>query len=65
MTGPTTPTALPKCFGTDYFGKWNQTGMTYDSMKIDKPDQQQKCCDCQLFERCYMVNEIKLARIRR
>jgi hypothetical protein len=57
--------ALPKCFGTDYFAKWNTSGMTYESMKIDKPDQQAKCAACQLFERCYMVNYIKIQRIKR
>lgn len=56
---------MPKCFGTDYFGKWNASGMTWDSMKIDKPDYQQKCCDCPVFERCYMVNYIKIMRIKR
>lgn len=56
---------LPKCFGTDYFGKWNTTGMTFESMKIDKPDWQQKCADCFYFERCYMANTIRLARIKR
>ncbi|MBF0407977.1 MAG: hypothetical protein HQM10_11520 [Candidatus Riflebacteria bacterium] len=56
---------VPKCFGTDYFAKWNTTGMTYESMKIDKPEQQQKCAMCPLFERCGIVNEIKIARIKR
>ncbi|HNW33833.1 MAG TPA: hypothetical protein PKM25_02805 [Candidatus Ozemobacteraceae bacterium] len=65
MANPTASVSLPKCFGTDYFGKWNASGMTFDSMKIDKPDQQQKCCDCPLFERCFMVNQIKLSRIHR
>jgi len=57
--------SLPKCFGTDYFAKWNTTGMTYESMKIDKPEYQQKCFACHCFERCYMANYIKLMRIRR
>jgi hypothetical protein len=55
----------PKCFGTDYFGKWNQTGMTFESMKIDRPEYQFKCANCDLFERCYMANHIRLMRIKR
>ncbi|HNV68783.1 MAG TPA: hypothetical protein PKO06_03735 [Candidatus Ozemobacteraceae bacterium] len=66
MTVPGVPTGpLPKCFGTDYFGKWNTTGMTFDSMKVDKPDQQQKCAECPYFERCCAVNNIKILRIKR
>lgn len=67
MSGPNTPSAsgMPKCFGTDYFAKWNSSGMTWDSMKIDKPEQQSKCCECIYFERCYMVNNLKLLRIKR
>jgi hypothetical protein len=56
---------MPKCFGTDYFGKWNPTGMTWEAMKIDRPDQQLKCCECPLYERCAIANEIKLMRIKR
>ncbi len=55
----------PKCFGTDYFGKWNTQGMTFESMKVDHPDYQQKCANCPLFERCYMVNHIRLLRIKK
>lgn len=55
----------PKCFGTDYFGKWNASGMTFDSMKIDHPDYQQKCANCNLFEQCYRVNHIRLLRIKK
>lgn len=55
----------PKCFGTDYYGKWNSSGMTYESMKIDRPDYQIKCANCNLFERCYMLNEIRLMRIKK
>lgn len=55
----------PKCFGTDYFGKWNQTGMTFESMKVDHPDYQMKCANCFLFERCYMASHIRLLRIKR
>ncbi len=55
----------PKCFGTDYFGKWNQTGMTFESMKIDRPEYQIKCANCPLFEKCYMANHIRLMRIKR
>lgn len=68
---PSTPAAnrqdqpLPKCFGTDYFGKWNTSGMTFESMKIDHPDYQAKCASCPLFERCYLVNHIRLLRIKR
>ena len=65
MTTPTASMAMPKCFGTDYFGKWNATGMTYEAMKIDKPEWQQKCCECPLFERCATLNKIKIARIHR
>ncbi|MDN5278689.1 MAG: hypothetical protein PWR01_2654 [Clostridiales bacterium] len=68
---PTSPTmnrneiTPPKCFGTDYYGKWNQTGMTFESMKIDRPDYQMKCANCPLFEKCYMLNHIRLLRIKR
>ncbi len=55
----------PKCFGTDYFGKWNTQGMTLESMKIDHADYQQKCANCSLFERCYMTNHIRLLRIKK
>ena len=55
----------PKCFGTDYFGKWNQTGMTWESMKIDRPDYQLKCGNCPFFEHCYYLNHIRLLRIKR
>lgn len=55
----------PKCFGTDYFGKWSTQGMTFESMKLDHPDYQQKCANCSLFERCYMVNTIRLMRIKK
>ncbi|MGM0598634.1 MAG: hypothetical protein ACQETH_02340 [Candidatus Rifleibacteriota bacterium] len=55
----------PKCFGTDYFGKWNQTGMTFESMKIDRPEYQLKCANCPFFERCYMCNHIRLIKIKR
>lgn len=66
MNNPATPTGpLPKCFGTDYFGKWNTTGMTFESMKIDKPEQQSKCAECHYFERCGYVNELRLLRIKR
>ncbi len=73
-TKPTTPTSPgsarqevtpPKCFGTDYFGKWNASGMTFDSMKIDHLDYQQKCANCYLFEQCYRVNHIRLLRIKK
>lgn len=57
--------AMPKCFGTDYFGKWNMTGMTFESMKIDRPDYQQKCAECYLFERCYMTNHVRILRINK
>lgn len=57
--------AIPKCFGTDYFGKWNTSGMTFESMKIDRADYQAKCATCPLFERCYAVNDIRLQRIKR
>jgi hypothetical protein len=56
---------MPKCFGTDYYGKWATTGMTFESMKIDRPEQQQKCFDCPVHEKCYMVNNIRLLRIKR
>ncbi len=65
MSLPTVPQSMPKCFGTDYYGKWATSGMTFESMKIDRPDQQQKCCECPLHERCYMVNTIRIARIKR
>jgi len=64
-THPQAGSGFPKCFGTDYYGKWNTTGMTYESMKIDRPDQQEKCHDCPSFDRCYHVNVIRLARIKR
>jgi len=57
--------AVPKCFGTDYFGKWNTSGMTFESMKIDRPDYQSKCAACPLFERYYLTNHIRLLRIKR
>jgi len=57
--------AIPKCFGTDYYGKWNTSGMTFEAMKIDRPDYQSKCATCPLFERCYLVNHIRLLRIKR
>lgn len=57
--------ALPKCFGTDYFGKWSTTGMTFEAMKIDRPDYQSKCATCPLLERCYLVNHIRILRIKR
>ena len=56
---------LPKCFGTDYFGKWNMTGMTFESMKIDNTDYQRRCAFCSFFERCYFCNHIRLLRIKR
>ncbi len=59
------PAELPKCFGTDYFGKWNMTGMTFDSMKIDNTEFQRKCAFCTFFERCYFCNHIRLLRIKR
>ncbi len=55
----------PKCFGTDYFGKWNSTGMTFESMKVDRPDYQEKCANCYIFERCYMASHIRILRIKR
>lgn len=55
----------PKCFGTDYYGKWNSSGMTYEAMKIDRPDYQSKCANCNLFERCFMLNQIRLMRIKK
>lgn len=64
MMADQTP-VMPKCFGTDYFGKWNTTGMTFESMKIDRADQQKMCCECKFFERCYMVGYIKILRIKR
>ena len=75
-TTPATPTSsstankqqppdLPKCFGTDYFGKWNMTGMTFDSMKIDNTEYQRRCAFCSFFERCYFCNHIRLLRIKR
>ncbi len=63
MTDTTPP--MPKCFGTDYFGKWNTTGMTFEAMKIDKPEYQTKCCQCFYYERCYMANYIRIMRIKR
>ena len=62
---PRKETEPPKCFGTDYFGKWNTTGMTFESMKVDKPDYQHKCANCYLYERCYMANHIRILRIKR
>lgn len=59
------PPELPKCFGTDYFGKWNMTGMTFDSMKIDNTEYQRRCAFCSFFERCYFCNHIRLLRIKR
>lgn len=56
---------LPKCFGTDYFGKWNMSGMTFESMKIDRPEFQTKCAICSYFERCYLCNHIRLIRIKK
>lgn len=56
---------LPKCFGTDYFGKWNMTGMTFESMKIDNTEYQKRCAFCSFFERCYLCNHIRLLRIKR
>ncbi len=56
---------LPKCFGTDYFGKWNMTGMTFDSMKIDNTEYQRRCAYCDFFDRCYLCNHIRLLRIKR
>ena len=61
---PVKQVELPKCFGTDYFGKWNMTGMTFESMKIDKPEYQRKCAACSFFERCYLCNHIRLLRIK-
>lgn len=57
--------ALPKCFGTDYFGKWNTSGMTFEAMKIDRPDYQLKCATCPVYERCYLCNHIRILRIKR
>ena len=68
MSLPTTPmggSKLPKCFGTDYFGKWNTTGMTFESMKIDKPEYQTKCADCYIFDRCCAVVNTKIQRVKR
>ncbi len=72
QTKPASPAAInrtevtpPKCFGTDYYGKWNQTGMTFESMKIDRPDYQLKCANCPFFEKCYMLNHIRILRIKR
>lgn len=59
------PPELPKCFGTDYFGKWNMTGMTFESMKIDNTEYQRRCAFCSFFERCYFCNHIRLLRIKR
>lgn len=59
------PPELPKCFGTDYFGKWNMTGMTFESMKIDNTEYQRRCAFCSFFERCYDCNHIRLLRIKR
>lgn len=56
---------MPKCFGTDLFAKWNMTGMRVEDMKIDAPDRQQACYDCEAFDRCYQANNIRLARIKR
>ena len=66
MANPTKKEIVPpKCFGTDYFGKWNTTGMTFESMKIDRPYYQSKCCNCDVFERCYQINHIRIMRIKR
>lgn len=54
----------PKCFGTDYFGKWNASGMTYESMKIDRPEYQTKCANCPLFSKCYELNHIRILKIK-
>ncbi len=54
----------PKCFGTDYFGKWNPIGMTFEAMRIDRPEQQTQCANCSLFEKCYQLNHIRLLRIK-
>jgi len=69
---PASPTGLnrqeitpPKCFGTDYYGKWNSSGMTFEAMKIDRPDYQAKCANCPLFEKCYFLNHIRLLRIKK
>jgi hypothetical protein len=56
---------MPKCFGTELFAKWNMTGMRIEEMKIDSPDRQQMCYECDAFERCYQANNIKLSRIKR
>ncbi|MBU1109368.1 MAG: hypothetical protein KKB51_21995 [Candidatus Riflebacteria bacterium] len=57
--------AIPKCFGTDYFGKWSTSGMTFEAMRIDRPDYQTKCATCPLFERCYLTNHVRILRIKR
>lgn len=59
------PQELPKCFGTDYFGKWTMSGMTFESMRIDRPEWQSKCAYCSFFERCYHLNHIRLLRIKK
>jgi len=64
-TQPAGSFSMPKCFGTDYYGKWNSSGMTFESMKIDRPEQQQKCCNCPIHDKCFMVNQIRLMRIKR
>lgn len=71
-TAPVSPIGMnrqeitpPKCFGTDYFGKWNSSGMTFEAMKIDRPDYQSKCANCPLFEKCYFLNHIRLLRIKK
>ena len=62
---PSADRTAPKCFGTDYFGKWNTTGMTFESMRVDKPEYQQKCANCDFFQECYLVNHIRILRIKR
>ena len=65
QTNKNQPPELPKCFGTDYFGKWNMTGMTFESMKIDNTEYQRRCAFCPFFDRCYFCNHIRLLRIKR
>ena len=62
---PVPQQAMPKCFGTDFLAKWNMQGMREDAMKIDRPDLQQKCYECEAMERCYMANDIRISRIKR
>ncbi|NLM16982.1 MAG: hypothetical protein GX221_04625 [Candidatus Riflebacteria bacterium] len=59
------PGELPKCFGTDYFGKWNTIGMTYEGMRIDRPEWQEKCGGCEYFDKCFSCNLIRLMRIKK